>query len=665
MKLKYSTLILAILVLTSNYSFAQLGQPQQPSQSLDVPGGFDLGLPDSSAADPEYIAQEKFVDEMTTVYTWIASNSTQFVSGCRENREQLITTVNSVIQQAQETSSVCRQFEAEAAACDPELFCSRFEQGMPIPPGMESAFREAGLDPTNISVNDMTPDVAIKICKAQSGKELEKQKDRNEKMKDNLRSQVPAFRQKCEEYKKMMENQNQNGPRLPDFQFGMPQQGMPRGQPYPQQQMNPQQPFNPPQGEQNRPPEQQPYQPPENFNQPPPDIYVPSTEPVPEPAPVQEPAPAPEPAPVQEPAPEPAPAPEVTASSQPNLINVITGFTFILNLQETTEAPPQDYSQPPQDFGVPPTGFTPPQDFGQPPQGYGVPPQGQYGSPQGFDPGMPNNFGDNPQDFQNTFGNENRTYAPGTGPNNVQGYGSQQGQSYGPPQGQQYGPPQGGPGMGPSPEELCEMSDDELINSFMGNMDQFAPREKEIEAMCVRESSKMMREINGLKLGIAKCRANSAIDCAAKQESVKSCNEIKENPETVSKILVNTMCRRFGIRADSSEARGGLYDIATEFYNEDPALANQLGDTADKTLEDRGNLGFFNYVLGDSEYGGKLVERADKLRAVRESLVSEGNADPQAIVQIDSEINKLETEGNQFSNVFDIGRIGRMFGPKE
>src|SRR3989344_8881326 len=195
-------ILLAIFVLTSNFSFAQFGQGSQQGPGFGMPGGFDLGLPESSAADPEYIAQEKFVDEMTTVYTWVAANSTQFVHGCRENREQLITTINSVIVQAQEASTVCRQFEAEAASCDPELFCSRFERGMPIPPGIESAFREAGLDPTNISVNDMTPDVAIKICKAQSGKELEKQKDRNEKMKDNLRSQVPAFRQKCEEYKK-------------------------------------------------------------------------------------------------------------------------------------------------------------------------------------------------------------------------------------------------------------------------------------------------------------------------------------------------------------------------------------------------------------------------------------------------------------------------------
>ena len=209
------------------------------------------------------------------------------------------------------------------------------------------------------------------------------------------------------------------------------------------------------------------------------------------------------------------------------------------------------------------------------------------------------------------------------------------------------------------------MSDDELIDSFLGNMGNYGPQEKEIDAMCLRESSKMLREINGLKLGIAKCRANAAIDCAAKQESVKSCNEIKEDPETVSKILVNSMCRRFGIRADSSEARGGLYDIATEFYDEDPALANQLGDTADKTTEERGKLGFFNYILGDSEYGGNLQERAEKLRGVRDRLTAEGDANPQAISQIDAEIKKLEAEGNQFSNVFDIGRIGRMFGPKE
>jgi len=215
MNFRYA-ILLTILILASAFSFAQSQPSQNTSQGLDVQVGFDLGLPESSAADPEYIAQERFVDEMTTVYTWIAANSTQFVSGCREDRAQLVTTINSVISQAQETSTVCKLFEAEAAACDPDLFCSRFEQGMPIPPGMESVFGEAGLDPENISVNDMTQDVAIRICKAQSGKEIDRQKERNEKMKENLRGQIPAFRQKCEEFKKMME-QGQQGPRLPDF----------------------------------------------------------------------------------------------------------------------------------------------------------------------------------------------------------------------------------------------------------------------------------------------------------------------------------------------------------------------------------------------------------------------------------------------------------------
>src|SRR3989344_5730664 len=240
-------LLLAVLLFTSNFSFAQSIQQDQTSQGLNMPVGFDLGLPGVSAADPKYVAQEKFVDEMTTVYTWIAGNSTQFVQGCREDRSTLVDTITTVIQQAQEASTVCKQFEAEAAACDPDLFCSRFERGMPIPPGMENAFKEAGLDPETVSVNDMTQDVAIKICKAQSGKQFEKQNERNEKMKENLRSQIPAFRQKCEEFQKMME-QGQQGPRLPDFQFGMPQGQQQSQHPFnPPQQYNPQQ--GPPQGE--------------------------------------------------------------------------------------------------------------------------------------------------------------------------------------------------------------------------------------------------------------------------------------------------------------------------------------------------------------------------------------------------------------------------------
>ncbi|HZX20303.1 MAG TPA: hypothetical protein VFF13_04795 [archaeon] len=679
MKPRYS-ILLTIFVLSLNFSFAEFEQQDEPSQGFNVPGGFDLGLPESSAADPEYIAQEKFVDEMTTVYTWIAANSTQFVSGCRENREQLVTTINSVIQQAQETSTVCKLFEAEAAACDPDLFCSRFEHGMPIPPGMESAFREAGLDPETVSVNDMTQDVAIKICKAQSGKEFERQKERNEKMKDNLKSQIPAFRQKCEEFEKMME-QGRQGPTLPDFQFGMPQQGD-YGPQQGQQYGPPQGDYGPPIGDHgpqtgdygppagdygpptgdygpptgqpyDQPPEQQPFQQPQETIQQPQEVSQPTTETTPTP----------------EPAPAPEPTPEVTTSPQPNVLNAITGFAFILAFEEEpAQTIPQDYSAPPEEF-------VPPQDYSQPPQDYqqGYPPQEYdqgYRSPMqgdnyGFDRisegtmphqgqpfGTPENY--RPPQGDSSYNEEgfNRERQFG---DRQEGFGSQQNN----------GPQQGGPHMGPSPEELCEMSDDELVDSFIGNMDKFAPQEREIDAMCTRESSKILRELNGLKLGIAKCKANAAIDCAAKQESVKSCNEIKENPETISKILVNTMCRRFGIRADATEARGGLYDVATEFYDDDPALANQLGDTADKTTEERNKLGFFNYILGDSEYGGNLQERAEKLRGVRERLATEGDADPQSISQIDDEIEKLETEGQQFTNVFDIGRIGRMFGSKE
>src|SRR3989344_1490688 len=254
-------LLLAVLLFTSNFSFAQSIQQDQTSQGLNMPVGFDLGLPGVSAADPKYVAQEKFVDEMTTVYTWIAGNSTQFVQGCREDRSTLVDTITTVIQQAQEASTVCMQFEAEAAACDPDLFCSRFESGMPIPPGMDSVFREAGIDPDNLSVNDITQDVAIKICKAQAGKETDKVKERQEKMKENLRSQIPEFRQKCEQMKERMESEGSYGTRRPAFVGPGPQQGPPQGQQYgppqgnygpqqgmPHQQPYEQQPFNPPQG---------------------------------------------------------------------------------------------------------------------------------------------------------------------------------------------------------------------------------------------------------------------------------------------------------------------------------------------------------------------------------------------------------------------------------
>ncbi len=209
------------------------------------------------------------------------------------------------------------------------------------------------------------------------------------------------------------------------------------------------------------------------------------------------------------------------------------------------------------------------------------------------------------------------------------------------------------------------MTDDELVENFMGGMDRLGQMENEIDVMCGRESTQMLKGIKELKLGIAQCKASAAIDCVVKQENVKSCGEIKDNPSSIAKTITNSMCRRFGVRADSKEAKGGLYDVAEKFYEDDPALANQLGDTADTVREEKKKLNFFSYVFGDSQYGSALEERAERLGAIKEKLSGEENPDQESINQIDEEIKKLGEEGGQFKNLLDIGRIGKAFSGEE
>ncbi|MCR4368811.1 MAG: hypothetical protein NUV67_02795 [archaeon] len=601
-------------------------------------GGFDMGLPQSSAAEPEYIAQQKFVDEMTTVYTWIASNSTDFIQGCREDREALITSVSQVVGQAQEASTVCAEFQAEAAACNPDIFCSRFESGMPVPPEMKSVLKDAGYDPENVTIKDMTQEMAIKMCEAQMEKEISKTSQRQEKLKENIRSQIPEFRKKCEEFERASEEREQNI-RLPDF---FPQNNGPGPQ-------GPQEPFNPrPQNEYQEPLGEEPFYPPTDqaypqereYQESQPDYQQPDEE---NPSlPQEQPT---EPEPMQEPATEPAP--EATASTEWKATNAVTGFIFILNFEDE-EAPQEIFDEEIQEAQGP-------QEIDQPANGVeGL--EENYNQP-GYLPPFINSPEQSTEKPYPDYGNQQ-------GQPPYQQYNNQPQGNYQPPQNYESRPrDMGQRGPGPSPEDLCGMSDDEIVESYLGNMGNYGPSKTEVNARCLQESKHILREIGQLKLGIAQCKANAALDCAAKQESVKSCDEIKESPEKISGVIVNNMCRRFGIRADSSEAGGGLYDIAEEFYENDPALANQLGDTADQRREDKQKLNVFSYIIGDSEYSKKMKERADKLRAVKQRLDQGEVEDPEVVEQLEMEIQDLESEGNQFGNILDLGRVGRMFEP--
>jgi len=47
--------------------------------------------------------------------------------------------------------------------------------------------------------------------------------------------------------------------------------------------------------------------------------------------------------------------------------------------------------------------------------------------------------------------------------------------------------------------------------------------------------------------------------------------------------------------------------LANKWYSSDPALANQLGDTVDKTQEDQKKLNILSYIMGDGNYAGNLT----------------------------------------------------------
>ncbi len=163
------------------------------------------------------------------------------------------------------------------------------------------------------------------------------------------------------------------------------------------------------------------------------------------------------------------------------------------------------------------------------------------------------------------------------------------------------------------------------------------------------------------RLGIAECKASVAVQCASKQEAAKNCASIQDNPEEISRVMVEKMCRRFGVPA-AAKADNELYKVASRWYDSDPALADQLGDTADKSTVDKKKLGIMSYLFGDGDYGAKLKTRAAELRTVIEKLKAAGVNDAETVSVLESQAQSFDAEGAKFSNFFDISRLGGLFG---
>jgi len=676
MNREFAVLVAFFMLFFSGFGIAQFEGSATPTQSQGLApvqtNIVDFGIPQQSFASPEYVAQEKMIESMTTAYNWISLNSARFAQGCTEDRTALVSEISAVLSKAEETSTVCATFASEAKSCNPQTFCSMFKQGnLPLPQNAIAILQKLGYDPASLKVEDITSDLITKVCMEQRKSNTEEQTSMLESVKQKIQDQLPDFRKKCELLKQtrghapevMLPNINiapqvqQNYVAGPQQQTGMQPQGGACSQnppdcyplPHPvckdgtwvcegvaQQPMQPQMPQNQPQPLQPTDasgnivcPGQAPSCAPgpapmcQNGNWIcPPQAPVPQ-EPTPQPQPQEPPAvelPPAEPTPA--PAPEPAPAPLEPSPATGGVTmgeNAVCGNTLCEpNLGEDNSNCPQDCN--PQNFCP---GQGPSCESGQPAcqNGNWTCPS-QQSNTQNQQP-MPTNQ----QPIPSTPTSQQRQV------NNF---------------------------VMPGPEQLCEMTDDEIVDVYTKQMSGGGPSEEEMQYQCGEEAQRELSNMGRYKLESAKCQADAALDCEAKKQALKSCKEMKSSPEKIAGIIVDSMCRRFGVTASGS-SESQLYEVATKWASSDPALANQLGDTADQASNAKSKLDIVSYLFGNGDYASKLGQRASELRAIRQRLVSSGVNDSETLNALDSQAKEFETESKKFENLFDFSRLGYLF----
>ncbi len=563
----------------------------------------DFGLPFSSFANPEYVAQQKFMEGMTAVYMWIYSNSNDFITKCEKNKEELVSKVVSIVNGAEETSDICKKFESQVQSCNPELFCKNFQKGnLPLPPDAKIILKKMGKDPNKLTLEDLTEDLMMDLCKAQFNKEIENKKAYAEKVKTSIKSQLTNFRSKCEELKKFKDNM---GPeiKLPDFYIPkMPEKTQEMTeQKYIEEWQDTKQVETPEKDkkEWKEPPQDETNQQGEIIEEPPqiPSekiveiIPVSDTEQDNEPEPV-EPEQSNEPKPVEPEQKESDAEPTSAEAAGTTVQQNSTGLFGLTSTYATQKAVCGNNTCEP--------------DLGENPENC-------------HDDCMKN-------DFYNSS-------------------------VIGPQQGDMGGGPQGP--MGNS-EMICELTDDEIIEMYLPQeMVNIEDREEMADYKCKMESSNMAGNINMMKLENAKCLANAALDCASKQKMVDNCITFKSNPKTVAKFMVNNLCRQFGLKPTDH----ALYDLADKWLSIDPALAYEFGDTVDNTIEEQENLGFFSYIFGNNDYAEKMQEKADKLNAIKQRIIDRNINDPETINVLEEQTKKLDNEADKFGNFFNLSRI--------
>lgn len=206
---------------------------------------------------------------------------------------------------------------------------------------------------------------------------------------------------------------------------------------------------------------------------------------------------------------------------------------------------------------------------------------------------------------------------------------------------------------------MCDLSDDQIAKFYISDAQFGIPKNDRSEEICKLRAQEILGSLGSYKLEASKCRADAALECAARKDAFNSCGQFKQDPTRVAELVVEKQCRRVAappaIKPDNA-----LYGVAEKWFDKDPAFADQLVDTAEKKSEEKKKLGALSYFFGDGDYGAKLDERAAKLREVKERLIAAGTSDAQTIALLEAQALEFEAEADRFSNVLDISRLGDL-----
>lgn len=185
---------------------------------------------------------------------------------------------------------------------------------------------------------------------------------------------------------------------------------------------------------------------------------------------------------------------------------------------------------------------------------------------------------------------------------------------------------------------------------------------EKMKGPCKEMASRIAGDIGHVKVRFAECKAHAAVMCAAKKDAATTCKSTVDNPREVAADIVSQMCRKFGVIKAEKVATQRFQNVVSKFFDEDPALANQLGDTVEKTSEEQKKLDLVSHLFGNGDYANKVKERSEKLEAIVAKLESSGAADSEALAALKEQSQELKKESDLFSSFFNLNRLGRIFG---